>query len=117
MKNYFKKSETSCRCGCGLDVAPEMLYVINKIRAEYGKPISLNCGARCPTHNEKVGGSPKSAHMSGQAVDMKRNEELLACIKNNLEKLDIYIEDPVSTPTWIHVQTRKTFSGKRTFKP
>lgn len=62
-----------------------------------------------------------SAHISCQAVDLRdRNKKIRNYIKNNLnilDKLDIYVEDFDATPTWVHIQTRKTSSGKRIFKP
>lgn len=115
LKNYFSASETSCKCGCGLDVKPELRDKLNQIREGYGKPISLNCGARCPAHNASVKGAPKSAHIEGLAADMKRTPELLDYVTKHLESLNVWIEDPAATPTWIHVQIRPAKS--RIFKP
>jgi hypothetical protein len=53
--------------------------------------------------------------MSGEAIDMVRTPELLKVVMENLEALDLYMEDPAVTSTWIHVQTRKT--ANRIFKP
>lgn len=114
-KNYFSPTETSCRCGCGLDVKPDMRKKLNEIREGYGKSISLTCGARCPTHNAAVKGAPKSAHVEGLAADMKRTPELLDYILKNLDTLNIWIEDPAVTTTWIHVQIRPALN--RVFKP
>lgn len=116
-KEFFSVKETSCRCGCGLDAKPLLKEKINKIRELYGKPISLTCAARCPTHNAVVKGAKNSAHISGEAADMVRTEELLKLIQSNLVTLDLYMEDPSVTHTWIHIQTRKTASGIRVFKP
>lgn len=113
--NYFSVKEVSCRCGCGATIKLEMLDKLNDIRKMYGKPISLTCGARCPTHNAKIGGAKNSAHISGEAVDMVRTEELLQFIKANLEVLNIWIEDPAATPVWIHAQIRP--AKNRIFKP
>lgn len=114
-KSYFTTKETSCHCGCGLDIKPEMLLQLNKLRADYGKSINLTCGARCPTHNALVKGAKNSAHISGEAVDMVRTPELLKFVMASLEKYDIYMEHLDSTPTWIHIQTRKAVN--RVFKP
>lgn len=113
--NNFSPSETQCRCGCGLDVKPLILAKINAIRTLYGKRIYLTCGARCESHNKAVGGAPASAHLSGEAVDIVRDEALLTLIKDKLSDLDLYMEDPNSTPTWIHIQTRPTVN--RIFTP
>lgn len=29
-----------------------------------GKPFNINCSARCPVHNARVGGAPRSQHRS-----------------------------------------------------
>jgi hypothetical protein len=34
-----------------------------------------------------------------------------------LEQYDLYMEDPLYTTTWVHLQTRPTKSGSRVFKP
>ena len=104
--NYFE-NETKCKCGCGYDINPAFLTLINKIREDYGKPITISSGARCKNYNTKIKGAKYSMHMLGYAVDFVRTDELLKFILANLTKYDIYIEDPKVTTTWIHIDTKK----------
>lgn len=69
--NYFGKHETSCRCGCGFDIKPELLSLINKIRVTVGSPVNLSSGARCLKHNRKQDSEDTSSHVKGLAVDIK----------------------------------------------
>lgn len=111
--------ETVCKCKqCGLNITPAFHNTLNDFREEYGKPIIVLSGARCPDHNKKVGGAPNSAHCEGRAVDVERTPALLAfCTEDNLEKFGLYMEHPDSTPGWIHLTDRPPGSGRRVFKP
>lgn len=40
------------------------------LRDHIGKPIHVTSGYRSPSHNKKVGGSPKSQHLLGKAGDI-----------------------------------------------
>jgi uncharacterized protein YcbK (DUF882 family) len=92
------------------------LQVLTKKVAEletlYGKPFVLTSGYRPGRYNAAVGGSPKSSHMTCQAVDISDRDGKLKewCVKNIevLNKLGLYMEDPAKTKTWIHLQIRKT---------
>ena len=65
--------------------------------------------------------SPKSAHTEGMAVDLYDvNGHIYDFLVNNPDmviKFDFYIELKTYTPKYIHIQTRKTASGSRFFKP
>lgn len=72
---YFKKEEFRCKCGkhCnGYPVEPreELVKVLEKIRKYFGKPVIINSGIRCATHNANVGGANASQHMKGTAADI-----------------------------------------------
>lgn len=110
------------------DLTPELqantqehLIRINKFREIYGKPMYVNSGYRTPEHNALIGGAKNSSHCTCQATDFKDNNgELKKYIAENsdiLEKCNLYMEAPESTPTWVHLQSRPTPSGSRTFKP
>lgn len=43
------------------------------IRNYIGLPIIVNSAYRTPSHNKKVGGSPKSQHLYGKASDIRVN--------------------------------------------
>ncbi len=114
--------ETQCRCGkCKQVPKLATLRIADKLREGWG-PLIVSSGARCADHNRRVGGAKNSAHVTGEAmdlrpVDLSKIKEFQAyCIKR-AEELDIYIEDPDYTKTWLHFQIRKTASGKRVFRP
>ena len=72
---YFKKSEFSCKCGKYCDGYPaeidmNMVSIADKIRDQIGKPITINSGLRCKTHNSNVGGVSNSQHLLGKAADL-----------------------------------------------
>jgi uncharacterized protein YcbK (DUF882 family) len=50
-------------------MAPEFMDLIEQLRVEYGKPMSVTSGFRCADHNASVGGEAHSAHLIGRAVD------------------------------------------------
>lgn len=66
----------------------------------------------------------KSAHMTCEAVDLIDDADQTLCklfTKEVLEKFDLYREDSDFTKgkntNWCHLQSRKTKSGRRIFKP
>lgn len=71
---YFKRSEFKCKCGkCGgFPVEPDenLVKILEKIRAYFGKPVTINSGVRCATHNKNVGGATASQHLKGTAADI-----------------------------------------------
>ena len=104
-------SENMCR----------LLVAINMLRDRYSKPLIVSSGYRPASLNAAAGGRPGSAHMTCEAIDIAdANGELkkwLVANPSTLEDLDLYQEDPTVTTTWVHLQTRKTASGKRIFLP
>ena len=68
---YFQRQEFECKCGCGFDTVDyELVRVLDDVRAYFGKPITINSGARCISHNHTVGGSSHSTHVTGRAADI-----------------------------------------------
>ena len=112
------KQETTCRDLCGLNISPLLLAKLNLFRADFGKPMVVSSGARCPTVNKKAGGRSGSAHLQGRAVDFVRTPELVAfCTEENLAKHGLYMEHPDYTSTWLHLCDRPPPSGRRIFIP
>lgn len=74
INEYFKYSEFDCKCGkCkrpkGVP-SQELIDILTKIRKHYNQPVVINSGYRCEAHNKAVGGSAKSQHFKGSAVDI-----------------------------------------------
>lgn len=70
---YFDMEEFACKC-CGELPADGMnlvlLAALDQLREEYGKPIYVSSGWRCPSHNAEVGGVSNSQHVLGNAADI-----------------------------------------------
>lgn len=66
--------------------------------------------------------SATSLHLSGLGVDLRdTRERALArfCLRNLelLTQLELWMEDPRWTPTWVHLQAGAPRSGNRVFVP
>ena len=61
-----------CRC-CGRikleDIFWETMQLVETLRSQTG-PLIVNCGYRCPEHNESIGGAEKSLHLDF-AIDLR----------------------------------------------
>lgn len=67
----FNRKEFACQCGCGFDtVDAELVSVLESVREHFNKPVTVNSGARCATHNANIGGKPTSQHLLGRAADI-----------------------------------------------
>jgi len=72
LSKNFKLSEFVCKEGKHeVLYDPLLIRLLQNIRDELGKPIIINSGYRSIEYNRKVGGSPKSQHLYGKAVDVK----------------------------------------------
>jgi len=115
----FRLSEFMCKhCGLGKGIVKnELLERLQLLRWLYGKAMIVNCGYRCPVHNVRVGGAPKSAHLTGEAADIHDPFGSLKdfCTPEVLEKVDLWAEDYSRTKSWIHLQIRP--ASQRIFKP
>ena len=73
---YFTRGEFSCKCGgryCNgypAEIDINMVKIADEIRSRIGKPIHINSGLRCKTHNANVGGVSNSQHLLGNAADL-----------------------------------------------
>ena len=71
--SYFRREEFRCRCGkCGgFPAEPQeaLVRLADRVRANFGAPVTVSSGVRCPRHNQAVGGVSNSRHLSGQAMD------------------------------------------------
>ena len=68
----FRVWEHECSCGQCLFQAcdPDLYSKLEEVRELMNRPLRISSGYRCEAHNKKVGGSPKSKHMEGIAVDI-----------------------------------------------
>ena len=56
-----------------MNIDPELLWFLDLLRDELGRPLSISSCCRCPAHNLKEGGKKNSAHLKGLAADLKVN--------------------------------------------
>jgi uncharacterized protein YcbK (DUF882 family) len=72
LSKYFSSSELDCSCGnCEVQYIEEgLLEKLDEVREQYGKPVRVNSGYRCPAHNKAIGGKENSSHTSGLAADI-----------------------------------------------
>jgi len=140
----FTKSQTALRRG--IDNTPEgehleaakVLFekVVQPVRDHFG-PTVINSGYRGPELNEAVGGSSRSQHCKGQAVDIEcpgvANADIANWIVDNLEFDQVILEfytPGIPDSGWVHVsynnhsdEQRKSIltamkeDGKTVYKP
>ena len=124
--NELIKSPTADRYGISND--PEIEHLVNltvvthkilqPVREHFGV-ITVNSGYRSPSLNAKVGGSGKSQHCNGEAVDFEQmgtpNAEVAKWISQNLEFDQLILEfyDPKkgANSGWVHCSHRKDGSN------
>jgi uncharacterized protein YcbK (DUF882 family) len=64
----FSHTELRCQhCGAN-DMSMVFLDRLQEIREEFGKPMRVNSGYRCPVHDAALGG--KGPHQTGRAIDI-----------------------------------------------
>ena len=112
------KSNTASRLG--IDNTPSDYEITNMVgvafnvfeplRKYVGGPIRINSFYRCEELNRAIGGSSRSQHCQGRAIDLddtlghKTNAEMYKYIKDNLSFDQLIWEfGDDSNPDWIHV--------------
>ena len=103
----FKVVEFACKDGSDfLKVDSPLVFMLQKIREHFNKPVIVNSGYRNAAYNKKVGGASRSQHIYGKAADI--------CI-SVVDPLEIarYVEREcelikgIGLYTWgVHVDTR-----------
>ena len=84
--------------------------VFEPLREWVGGPIKINSFFRCPKLNKAIGGSSKSQHCKGQAIDLDdtfghlTNTEMYHFIKEHLDFDQMIWEfGDDDNPDWVHV--------------
>jgi hypothetical protein len=104
-----------------IDNARLLVERVNKLLAKMGRETSVNSGWRPFTINVQVGGSKRSNHIQGRAIDLNDDDGSIDewCMKNlkELESIGLWLEHPSKTPRWCHLQSVPPTSGNRVFMP
>lgn len=73
LTKHFRSGEFKCKCRQDRCDAPPMkaafMEKLEALRVDWGIALVPTSGSRCEYWNRKVGGSPKSQHLDGNAVD------------------------------------------------
>lgn len=116
------RSETAERKGIDnmppKDLLPKLerlcVEILEPVRAHFGRPFRPNSGYRSQALNEAVGGSSRSQHCRGEAVDIEihgvSNFDLAVWIRDNLTFDQVILEcyrqgEPSSG--WVHVSLKE----------
>tara|TARA_R100001510_G_C7558030_1_gene139157 strand:- start:169 stop:552 length:384 start_codon:yes stop_codon:yes gene_type:complete len=67
---YFSEDELRCKGTSECNMNPEFMEKLVALREEYDSPMIITSGYRNAEHNASIGGSSKSAHIHGCAVDV-----------------------------------------------
>lgn len=97
-----------------------LLERINKIRASWGKPMTVTSGLRSQADQQRINPkAPLSKHLIGCACDiLDEGLELTQWLKDNpleLEHAMLWCEE--GNKNWVHFQTLPPKSGRRWFLP
>jgi putative chitinase len=95
--------------------------VLEKVMAHYGQKPTINSGYRGPALNKAVGGSSKSQHCNGQAVDFEiegvPNPELAKWIRDNIDFdqviLEFYNAKQGPDSGWVHCSYNKNAKNRK----
>ena len=97
----------------------ELMEFLDGIRSAWGSAIIVTSGYRCPELNEAIGGSKKSAHQTGYAVDCvpanNRKKEFFEFCKEYLKNKDfdeMLFEKNSKGSIWCHIAL-KSIDGKQ----
>ena len=113
------KSQTATRLGISNDPDAHQLaalkaiaeHIFEPVRNHFGVPIGISSGLRSKALNQAIGGSSRSQHCHGQALDIDAdiyggitNADIFHYIKNNLDFDQMIWEfGDDNNPAWVHV--------------
>ena len=109
LSKNFSAGEFMCKCGkycTTFKVDDDLVTKLQKLRDKLGKPIRINSGYRCPTHNKNVGGASASYHTKGMAADIRVDSVTVVALSKAAESVGFkgVIQYPKSN--FVHVDTR-----------
>tara|TARA_B100001121_G_C18462013_1_gene513751 strand:- start:204 stop:686 length:483 start_codon:yes stop_codon:yes gene_type:complete len=95
--------------------------IAQPLRDHFGKPVRINSGYRSPALNDAIGGSKKSQHSKGEALDLEidgvSNLEVADWITDNCDYDQVILEfyNPAEGPNsgWVHASCKANLSENR----
>jgi zinc D-Ala-D-Ala carboxypeptidase len=131
-KHISDKEGVYSRTALRLDIdnTPEPYYLVNMqiiaelvfepLREWVGGPVKINSFYRCKELNLAIGGSSRSQHCEGRAIDLddtfghKTNAEMFNYIKDNLDFDQLIWEfGNDNNPDWVHVSYVSSDENRR----
>ena len=131
-KHISDKEGVYSRTALRLDIdnIPEPYHLVNMqiiaelvfepLREWVGGPIKINSFYRCKELNSAIGGSSRSQHCEGRAIDLddtfghKTNAEMFDYIKDNLDFDQLIWEfGNDNNPDWVHVSYVSSDENRR----
>jgi len=97
---------------CGrLGALRSLAGLLEEVRSLLGdRPIVVHSGFRCPALNQRIGGSPSSQHLRGEAADwhvvgmgLREAFDRIRCSSLRWGQLILEDGDGDGIPTWIHL--------------
>lgn len=105
----FKVREFACTDGSDpIFIDSDLVDILQKIRAHFGKPVTINSAYRTPGKNKACGGSVYSQHLYGKAADIRISGVAPGTIAAYAEKLMPKKGGIGIYNTFIHVDVRST---------
>ena len=103
------------------DVMDNIIFTmecLDKIREDYGLPLYISSGYRCPELNKKVGGKPTSQHLKGQAADInlgsiEKNRAFFNWLSFNKDDIDFDQVLDEYGYQWVHISFRKDGKNRK----
>lgn len=111
LSSNFKVREFACTDGSDpIFIDTELVAVLQKIRAHFGKSVTITSAYRTPTKNKACGGQTYSQHLYGKAADIKVKGVTPAKVAAYADKLLKNTGGVGKYQTFTHIDTRKTKS-------
>lgn len=103
--------------------ASSLITAVNRLLEELGiNMVEVSSGYRPVAVNSAIGGAKKSLHTKCLAVDLVDSDRSLikavVAKPELLRKYGLFVEDPASTPGWVHIDAgKRSDRPSRVFKP
>ena len=128
-RQYFGKWKTSDGINDVVEKNAQILVCkVSLLMSLYGKELAITSGFRPFSYNKQIGGSDKSLHCYGQAIDLHDPDKSFGewCVLNveHLVQNGLYMESLTKThlsqdplKRWVHLQSKAPRSGNTIFLP
>lgn len=105
LSEHFTTDELKCKCGkCSYStdegaekfISRNLILLLEAMRVFIQAPIEVSSGIRCLEHNKAVGGEDNSAHLRGEAADIKitgstdRYDLIMAAMTKGCRRIGVY---------------------------